>query len=348
MLDRWQCQLGFETMVDPVRVQGQRAIRLEVSEDQASHPDDIKAMFDVARQEFGPQASLKNFEFRLKESGGHRYLELREQTWFGRFREKIESRRHDRLVERHEALDVLRDSFGVGLLHSLNLLDGASPNHVQARSIVQYLKEDLVQPSVLARFEAEGFETYESAAQFVDNKINFVKTTSKADLVRLNDLNAHALANAVFADPSILDPNLSQEERVALFEPHEEAFFQRKIVDIQSTPKSDIDTVGEHRFNIDAQLKSAFMLRQNAKNADLENLASADNRDLMMRTLVKGKDAGLRLKDVTVLGGGQTYEAFRDFEDYRLKEQLEHAYNLEILPQNDVKSLERFFNLPSL
>ena len=334
-------------MVDPVRVQGQRAIRLALSDDQVTHRDDIRAMFTVAREQFGPRASLANFEFRVKESGGERYLELREQSWFGRLKEKWDFRLHDRLVERHQALDALQETFGDGLLRRLNIATGLTPNYVQARGVVQYLKEETARPPLLDRFQAAGFATYESAANFVDSKINFVKTTTKADLVEYNKLQASALEHAVFADPTILDDAKTREERAAIFDQHEEVYFQRQIAEFKNIPKSDESTPEEHATYIDEQVQNQHLVRSNLRNADLDILDSPKSREVLKRTLIKGKDAGLRLIDLATLGRGETYESTRKLDDYVLKDQLSRVYQAEIMTDDEMKSLTRFFRLPN-
>ena len=330
-------------MVEPVRVTGQRAIQLKVSDEHASHPDDIKAMFALARREFGVDASLKNFEFRLKERGGERFLELREQSWFGRLREKWDSRLHDRLSERRMALAKLKETFGEGLMQRLNIMDGLSPNRVQARAIVQHLDNAVLQGPAIEQLQEEGFPFYEAAAQFVDNKINFIKASKFEDLQNLTGLLASALEQAVYADPSILDEDKSSEERAEMFAPHEQAFYDRLVKSEEDKLKATDDP--DERAGVQFELDYLPTKRPAVKENDLKILNSPEQRNLLKETIGKGKQAGLRLKDIVLLTRTSGYNLVKAADPENLKDLLRRVYDRELLTDSETKTLKQFFLL---
>ena len=106
-------------MTGPVRVEGQRAIQFKLEDDTSPSSGQIKDMIKLARDQFGANASLSKFEFRLKKIDGEQYLELREQSWFGRLKEAMGKRKHERIEERHEALNLLSKSYGDGIFDVL-------------------------------------------------------------------------------------------------------------------------------------------------------------------------------------------------------------------------------------
>ncbi len=93
------------------QIQGKRGYEINIDE----HTLTKTTVSDlIARTEANFPNARGTFEFRMKERDGHQYLQLREQTWFGRLKENLSISRETRFNERADALAVLNESLKLG------------------------------------------------------------------------------------------------------------------------------------------------------------------------------------------------------------------------------------------
>ena len=96
-------------------IQGKRGVEINIDE-HTLYKKAVSDMLQRAEADF-PNARGK-FEFRMKERGGHSYLQLTEQTWFGKFKEKLSIGKETRFSERADALVTLNQTLNKQLFTS--------------------------------------------------------------------------------------------------------------------------------------------------------------------------------------------------------------------------------------
>ena len=105
--------------------------RIEITNNQEADRKNLETMLARFQKTHGTEAAQIRFEFRLKTEGKgtdkRAYLELREQTGFGQFREAIGSRGSARTRERQEALNTLTKTLGQDFTDIVNDIRSESP-----------------------------------------------------------------------------------------------------------------------------------------------------------------------------------------------------------------------------
>ncbi len=90
--------------------------RIELSSDASTNRQNLEGMIERFQQTHRTETAQARFEFRMKTVGTgtnqRSFLELREQTGFGKFREAIGSRSGGRSSERQNALIALSQTLG--------------------------------------------------------------------------------------------------------------------------------------------------------------------------------------------------------------------------------------------
>ena len=117
--------------IETTRVGNHNRFRIQLSEDVSANRASIDKMLADAKGQFGADRALDRFEFRLKTtSEGVKYLELRNQSKFGQFREWVGGklgRSADRATERKEAVVVLAKAYPHLMKKMPDLIDGNNP-----------------------------------------------------------------------------------------------------------------------------------------------------------------------------------------------------------------------------
>jgi hypothetical protein len=86
-------------------IQGLPAVRLGT--DNQVSKGDLRDLLTEVRKDPNYRANSEKFEFRVKTEGNQRFLVLKEQSWFGRFKEAIGWDSGRRTQERSQALTAL-------------------------------------------------------------------------------------------------------------------------------------------------------------------------------------------------------------------------------------------------
>jgi hypothetical protein len=333
-------------MMDPVRLAGQAAVRLQINEGAGPDRAAIDAMLAKARDAFGAGAALGRFEFRLKESGGQRYLELREQTRFGAFREAIGSRSEARNRERQDALALLGQAYGKDILAQVGLDLGQSPaSRVQARQAVAGTQELARRTEhLLNQLREAGFDSLDKARSFVESKCNFAASLDQSYENSINQYAASALPLAVYERPELLDPEMSMEQRASILADYEKQHLEKQIADLRNAPRGAIDSLQEHLDGVEQAVQGAYAGAEHSHKFDMEYLANPADTAKMRHLFVRGKEMGLRLDDVVGLGRTNNVRSGQ-YQSSQLQSLLERAFASEPISANELKLLEGFFRL---
>ena len=130
--------------VSATRVGTHNRFQIQLSNDASANRAKIDQMLNEAKSQFGAEGALNRFEFRLKSSAdGVQYLELRNQSKFGGFREMINSRSGERASERQGAVAALAKAYP-GLLEAMPGLrrQDAALGANDAGSMIAMTRED--------------------------------------------------------------------------------------------------------------------------------------------------------------------------------------------------------------
>lgn len=333
-------------MVDPVRLAGQAVIRLQINEGTTPDRPAIESMLSKARETFGAGAALGRFEFRLKESGGQKYLELREQTRFGAFREAIGNRSEARAQERQGALDLLESAYGRDILAQVGINRAESPvDRVQARHAVTGAQE-LARRSehLLNQLREAGFDSLDKARSFVQNKCAFAESINRSYESSINTYGASALTLAVYERPELLDPALTIEERTQIFAAYEQRHLEERIETLRSAPRDEINSLQEHLDNIELAVQGAYAGAKDTHRFDIAYLSNPEETAKMKFLIVRGKEMGLRLQDIVGLGRANNVRSGL-YKSDQLQALLAQAFASEPISANELKLLEGFFLL---
>ena len=145
-------------MLNPIK--GGRGF--EISVPKGSSGGDLQAQIlslkAAAQEKYGP--ALSNFEFRLVSRGDQNYLQIKEQTWFGGFKERHNFGTAQRTTQREGAVNVLKSVYGETvstILASTSKAQNKTIDQTSARALVRDIglpaqlnaPEELIEPAVI-------------------------------------------------------------------------------------------------------------------------------------------------------------------------------------------------------
>lgn len=129
-------------MSDVSNISGAVGRRIQLNQQGQTTAFKLQELLDEAKSDPNVDRARANMEFRVKQdASGNKFLELREQTFFGRFKEALGIRSADRNRERQEAMEIINKA-----VPELKLGAGGNGNQVsraQARAAVEALDQRL-------------------------------------------------------------------------------------------------------------------------------------------------------------------------------------------------------------
>jgi len=115
--------------------------RIEITHNSETDRQNLEGMLALFQKTHGTDGAQARFEFRMKTEGKgtnkRSFLELCEQTGFGRFRESLGSRSGDRARERQEALVALANTLGEDFVN--RVVNSSEGSHLEIHSALRQL-----------------------------------------------------------------------------------------------------------------------------------------------------------------------------------------------------------------
>lgn len=262
---------------------------------------------------------------------------------------KIGSQSFVKLVQAMEARDTPPE-LQSGLERKLGAAWRASLGRLQTESLTP-----LARPW-RARFEAASTPQQVDAlrAQAIDHgrrALAFVQGLSAEDLSRVNR-DVGIVYDAVFADPSIMDPAKSREERAQMLRPHQDAFLEEArrmmlksfepLYGVELTDRSQLAPDDQVTFDLSLVSKSQSI--DEAQTAiDLDLLEDPASRALIHKVLVDGKWAGMPLEALKLLPRGVHHVAIVAMNQADLEALVTRLFSNTPLSEDDLLRVDGLF-----
>ena len=168
-------------------------------------------------------------------------------------------------------------------------------------------------------------------------KLQFLQDTTSADFKKLNSIAASALVEAVYNDPELLVPGLTDAQREARFRPLENEWFERKIEAMRQDMLSPQSMYTPE--SLDFTIKGREILFQ----SDLAELQNPEIRGLLQRTLVQGKEQGLTFMQLSSLGRGENHQQYSNFTQASIEQLLVNVSGEQDLSREDIRAAKFWF-----